>query len=306
MSATSPEEELERRIAAGEPAAIREFWSELPASDGTRLFSRLTPEEQEQVLAALTAEEAAQLLSELPLALSTATVENLPPDVAAQILDRLPSDEQTDVLTQLEPEQAEAVLSHMAPAEVADVHYLRQYPADSAGGLMVTEYLAYPHTTRAAEVVHDLRSHAERYAQFHVQYVYVVSPEGTLLGVVRLRDLLFLPDDALLEAAVLPEPATVRVDAGLDELEAFFETYGFLAAPVVDEQNRLLGVVTRADLEDAVMERAEQTFLRFSGLVAGEEFRTLPLRTRVFGRLAWLSVTLLLSGVAATVVAFFL
>ncbi len=305
MNVPSQTEQLRALAAKAQSEKLQEFLGGLSSSEALHAFSRLTVDEQAQVLAVLTPDDAAHLLHEMPLALSAATVENLAPAVAAPILDCLPSDEQTDVLTHLEPHQAEAVLSYMAPDEAADVNRLRHYPSDTAGGLMVTEYLAYPHAARAAEVVHDLRTHAEQYAQFHVQYVYVVAPTGELLGVARLRDLMFLPDEAPLQAALLLQPATVRANAGLDDLKGFFEHYDFLAAPVVDEDNRLLGVVTRGDVEDAAVERAEQVFLRFSGIVAGEEFRTMPLRARVFGRLAWLGVTLLLNFVAASVVALF-
>jgi magnesium transporter len=155
------------------------------------------------------------------------------------------------------------------------------------------------------DVLSDLRARAKEYGHYQVQYAYVTSEQGALIGVVRLRDLLFHSDHQTLGAIALPEPVAARVDAGVDELRGFFERCHFLAAPVVDAEGRLLGVVTRADVEEAAVDRAEQKFLRFSGIVLGEEFRTMPLAARVGGRLAWLAMTLLLSFVAASVVGLF-
>jgi magnesium transporter len=232
-------------------------------------------------------------------------LEELDPKTAATILDRLPSDEQTDLLTHLNSDQAEAVLARMAPDEAADVNLLRRFPADTAGGLMATEFLAYPATALVGDVLADLRTNAERYARYPVQYTYVVSPDGELIGVAPLRDLLFCLDQQPLQAVARPDPAAVRVDAGLNDLKSFFERRHFLAAPVVDANHRLLGVVTREDVDEAIADRADQTFLRFSGIVLGEEFRTMPLAARVGGRLAWLAMTMLLSFVAASVVGLF-
>lgn len=305
MPEQSPTESLQTLIAEANTDGIREFLRLLPPTEAPHLLSRLSAEAQTRVLAALDPEEAAQLVQELPLVLSTTMLESLEPAPAAAIIDHLPSDEQTDVLTHLDPQQSEAVLAHMAPEEVADVKRLRDYPADTAGGLMVTEYLTYPVTAAVSEVLKDLRAHTGRYAQYRVQYAYVVSPTGELLGVAPLRDLLFRSDDESLQAAFKPHPSTVRADARLDDLVRFFDHHDYLAAPVVDEGGRIIGVVTRADVEEAAVDRAEQSLLRFSGIIGGEEFRTMPFKARVSGRLAWLGVTLMLSFVAASVVGLF-
>jgi magnesium transporter len=305
MTSPSPTDQLRALLAEPQIEALREFLQQLPAEEGMRVVSRLDNHEQAQLLALLPPDETARLVYDMPQALAVDMLEQLPaPDIAA-ILDRLPSDVQTDLLVELDTPLADDVLGQMAPGEAADVKRLRGYSNDTAGGLMVTEYLAYPETARVGEVLDDLRTHAQRYAEYEVQYVYVVSRRGDLRGVARLRDLLFLPDHTLLNAAVLPNPAAVRADAHVDELRTFFDQHGYVAAPVVDDTHRLVGVVTRAIVEEAAMDRAERSFQRFSGIVAGEEFRSMPLRERVAGRMAWLAVTLLLNLLAASVVGLF-
>jgi magnesium transporter len=305
MTNPSPIEQLRALLPEADAGAIHAFLANLPPSETPHVLSRLSDDEQTQVLAALPPEEAARLVEELPLSLAATMLHDVSPVAAAAILDRLPSDEQTDLLAHLDAEQSAAVLAQMAPEEAADVHRLRDYPPETAGGLMVTEYLAYPDTALVGEVLADLRTHADRYAQYPVQYAYGVSPQGKLSGVVRLRDLLFSGDKQPLRAVLQSQPAAARVDAGLSELRAFFERHRFLAAPILDGEGRLVGVVSQSDVEEAAAEQAEHRFLRLSGIVSGEEFRTMPLATRVAGRLAWLAVTMLLSFLAASVVGLF-
>lgn len=169
---------------------------------------------------------------------------------------------------------------------------------------MATEFLAYPASTSVAEVVSDLRARAEEYSRYSVQYVYVVD-EGQLVGVVRLRDLLFHSDQALLKNLPLGKAITVSVETSLTELRDFFKRNTFFAAPVIDKEEHLIGVVTRADFDEATADQASKAFLRFSGIVFGEEFRSMSLLNRVSGRLAWLVTTLLLSFSAASVVGLF-
>ena len=97
----------------------------------------------------------------------------LPPEAAAAIVDVMESDHQADILERLDEEDAQAILIEMDPAEAEEVRRLVQYPSDTAGGLMITEYLAHPTSRRIDEVLADLRDNAERYAKYDVQYVYV-------------------------------------------------------------------------------------------------------------------------------------
>ena len=98
-----------------------------------------------------------------------------------------------DLLGELDPEQAEAILANLAPEVAEGTRRLAEYPPETAGGLMTTEYLAYPEDARVEDIIADLRRHAERYSRYQVQYAYLTSPAGKLVGVLRLRDLLLSP-----------------------------------------------------------------------------------------------------------------
>jgi magnesium transporter len=168
---------------------------------------------------------------------------------------------------------------------------------------MITEYLTYPDSARVVDVIDDLRTHAEQYARYDVQYAYVTSQTGTLVGVLQLRDLLLSAAATPVTTLMIPHPLHVRADTPLEALEQFFDRHTFFGVPVVDEADRLIGVIRRADVEEAVGHRADQTLLKVSGIVGGEELRNMPLLGRSLRRLSWLSINIVLNLLAASVIA---
>jgi magnesium transporter len=103
---------------------------------------------------------------------------------------------------------------------------------------------------------------------------------------------------------MIPKPLSVRDTASLEMLQRFFDRHSLFGVPAVDENGRLVGVVRTADVEQAAAERSSRSFLKFMGIVGGEELRSMPLRVRSLRRLSWLSVNILLNIVAASVIAF--
>ncbi len=136
-----------------------------------------------------------------------------------------------------------------------------------------------------------------------MQYVYVVSDKGNLVGVVRLRDLVLSPGSTPLAAIQIPNPISVSVDAPLEELEQVFDRHMFFGVPVVDNFGKMVGVVERADVEEAHGEVAERAFLRFGGIVGGDELRSMSLTSRTLRRLSFLSPNIFLNMIAASVIA---
>lgn len=300
-----PWEELEEVLKAEDHERLLETLSGLTPAETARALSRLSEADQSLVLTLLEPEEAADLLEELPNTQAVGLLEELEPSEAAAIINALPSDEQTDLLGQLRAAEASVILDGMEPAEAADVRLLRQFAPDTAGGLMITEYLAYADSASVEDVLDDLREHAEQYAAYEVQYAYVVDQAKRLLGVLRLRDLLLSPKSRAVTTLMIPEPVQVQTDASLDELHQFFERHDFFGAPVTDTAGQLLGVVRRTDVQEALGDQADQTFLKASGIVGGEEFREMPLSLRAFRRLSWLSINIVLNLLAASVIAFY-
>jgi magnesium transporter len=308
MSSTTdgrPWEELRRRLAGGGAAeAVTELLDALPAGEAARTMSRLGGDEQRRVFELLEPADAAQLVEQMADVQAAEMLDDLAPGVAAAIVHELDSDDQTDLLASLAADDVEAILAELPPEEAASVRILADYPAEVAGGLMMTEYLAYHHDATVAEVADDLRRNAEVYADYAVQYVYAVDRGGRLRGVVPLRDLLLGKPRSRLGEIMIASPVSVLDGCGLAELEDLFDRQGFVAVPVVDSADRLLGVVRRSAVEEALAERADSDYRKSLGIVGGEELRTMPLLKRSSRRLSWLSVNILLNVLAASVIAY--
>jgi magnesium transporter len=219
----------------------------------------------------------------------------------------LDSDEQVDVLNELDDDDVAAILDKMDPEEADDVRERVKYSPDTAGGLMITEYLSFPKDTKVADVLADLRAHVEDYQEYDVRYIYVVESRSRpkLKGVVRLKDIVLSPGNATLMSLRLLEAKSVPVVADLDDLEHFFDRYDFSATPVVDWEGNMVGTVLLSDVQEAVGERADKTFMRFGGIITGEELRTMPTVQRALRRLAFLLPVFLLSLASASVIGLF-
>ena len=298
-------EKLQRLVEEPDGAGAGAFLDALPHGDAALAVSRLPEEHQTQLLTSLDPQQAADLIEQVPDVQAVEIIERLDPQAAAAIVDALPSDEQADLLGDLEQDDAEAILCCMAPEEARDARELVQYADDIAGGLMVKEFLSYRDDDTVADVLADMRANAETYQDYDVQYAYIVTPDGELVGVLQLRDLLLAAPDHTMRSLMLESPLTIPVASPLDELRATFDRYQYYGMPVVDEAGALVGVIQRADVEEALVDRSENDHLKSQGIVGGEELRTMPLLLRSRRRLAWLSVNVVLNIAAASVIAFY-
>ncbi len=297
------EEALASALATGDAARLREALARIPPEEAPRVLSRLLDADRARVFALLPADETARIARGLEDAVVADTIGDLSPERAADIVEELPSGERVDVLAEMPAAEAEAIVERLPPEDARDVRELRRHSPDTAGGVMGTEVLAFPESSLVDDVVRDLRARAEEVARYEIQYAYVVSPPGPLVGVLRLRDLLLSSPQTPISGLMVRDPLRVRADAPLSEVKAVFDRSSLLGLPVVDDAGRLLGVVSRSELDRAREEEAGTMFLRASGVVGGEELRSLPLRPRVARRLSWLSVNILLNVLAASVIA---
>lgn len=291
--------------AAGDREGVAGELDALSETDRVHAFGRLSAEGRAVVLSLLDPERAAALLESVPDVHAGEAVRELPPAAAADILAELPSDEGADLLGQLEVDAAEAILAESEPDVARSVRSLLQHGPDTAGGRMVTEFVAVPESGTAQDVVEHMRQEVERYADYAVQYVYVVGPGGRLRGVLPLRDLLLARRGRPIASMVIRDPVSVRVSTPLEEVFEVFESYDFVGVPVVDGDGVLAGVLLREDVDEARVDRADAEALKARGIVGGEELRSLPLLLRSRRRLAWLSINIALNVVAASVIALY-
>jgi len=298
-----PWEMLEHLVDLGQAQEVEAFLESLPPGETAHTIVRMGEDKRTKLLELLPAEPAAFLIEALSLVHAADMIEELPAERAAAIVDEMDSDEQTDLLAELHENDAEAILEQMSPEEAQDVRRLSRYGPDTAGGIMITEFLSYSDHLTIDDVISDLRRGAHEY---DVQYLYIIGTDsGQLCGVARLRELVLGDGSMSIKSIILSKTHRIQVSATLDDMEDFFDRHEFLAAPVVDEDDRLVGVVRRANVEEALGERADKAMLRIGGIIGGEELRTMAMAPRALRRLAFLIPNIGLNLIAVSVIALY-
>ena len=272
-------------IESLQPADQADLVEELSDIDQLAILSQLHPADSADVLEEMKDEEAAALAELLPVA-----------DLAG-ILDEMEADEAADVLGDLPPERAAEALREMD--EPDEVISLLQYPDDTAGGLMTPAIVTLRRDWRAQEALAELRRVGPDADSAY--YLFVTNEAGVLQGVVGLRDLAVALPETVVEALMDPDVVSVPVMADQELCARTLSRYGFLALPVVDEGERLVGVITADDLIEVAEVEATEDMYRMVG-ISGEERVFGPLWPSVFKRLPWLAINMLTLFVAITVV----
>ena len=293
---------LRQYLEQDDRRGLNDYLSALTGEESLRAMSRLEPEEQQLIMARVSPESAADFIEYIPNEPAADLLGELSPEVAASIVSELDSDDAADVLAELDQEDLEEILRFMDERDAGEARQLLAYDDDVAGGLMMTEYFSYPKAFRAGAVLQDLARREEEYELHNVHYIYVTGRGKKLHGVVLIRDIVFAAPGVRLEEIARPA-VTVRDTTPLDELENLFDEKSFTAVPVVDEENRMLGVVRRRAVYDAVAERAESEHMKSQGIMGGEELRSMPTQLRSRRRLSWLSINIVLNLIAASVIA---
>ncbi len=298
-----PWEKLVDLMEADQPEQVRDYLQSMNTEDIVLSISRLEKKEQLLLLTLLSPEDAAVLLDDIPEYHAAEIMEDMEASKAAAIFNELDSDDQADLLIEMDEEEAEAIISQMQPDEAENVRRLIKYDPDTAGGMMITEFLSFDEGRNVGSVVQQLRDNAAEYEDYNLQYIYVTS-HGRLEGVLQMRDLLLATLDTELSKIVHSDVISVKDTDTLQDLINFVNDYDFYGAPVLNDDGVLLGVVLRRDILEAKSELANIELLETQGIVGGEELRTMPVLLRSRRRLSWLSVNILLNVLAASVIAF--
>ncbi|NJN42422.1 MAG: magnesium transporter [Flammeovirgaceae bacterium] len=283
---------------------LQEYLKSMKTVDLVVTISHLDRDDQLHLLSLLSPEDAAEVLEDIPEYQAADIMEDMEADKAAAIFNELDSDNQADLLTEMEDEEAEAIIAKMEPDEAESARKLIQYDEDTAGGIMVTEFMWFHEYRTVSFVVQQLRDNPEEYEDLNIRYIYVTSGEK-LVGILQMRDLLLAKPDTVLSEIVHRDIISVKDSEKLNGLIDLFNEYDFYGIPVLDETGILLGVVQRRDVLEAKSERENIQLMETQGIVGGEELRTMPLLLRSRRRLSWLTVNIFLNVLAASVIAFY-
>jgi magnesium transporter len=290
---------LQEAIDASDNQQLADIVEAISSQEALRQVSLMDADEREGLMNMLTPETAAELIEEAPGELAVAMLEGLDFAVAAKIMEELHTDTQADIVQDLEASDSEAILAEMTPESAESLRMLSQYDPDTAGGLMELETFSFRFDETVGTVLNRVITMDDTFERFRGQHPYIIDAAGKLIGVVSLRDLL-RSRRAVLLADIMHVPISVRPETSQDELVDLFDENPFLGIPVVDHEGILLGVVSRLELAEAELERAEHDSLARQQV--GDELRSMPTWLRSRRRLMWLSSNIVLNIIAASVI----
>lgn len=257
----NPSYKTYKELASGAlPADIAEALKALSAEDARRLMTTLPNE------------LSADVFQELDVPLQLELFDVMGSDKAADILSEMESDDAADLISELDKEDAQDILSKL-DEDADDVKDLLKYEEDSSGGIMATEFVALNvnwDVNRAFEELRALAPDADK-----AYYVYVTDDWDHLVGVLSLRDLVMADRTDIISDLMNRNVLSVKADSDQEDAAHIFKKYGFLSLPVVDDQNKLTGIISANDIIHVLEEETTEDIHKMSA--------TLPLEDTYLG-----------------------
>src|SRR3954468_7062626 len=274
------------------PADLAQVFAELGEKDRATSFS---------LLAERNSKLAMEALSELGPEGGAALLADRSPEEIARLLHDLPSDDAAAIIDNLPEALSAPVLELIGKRPGDEVGELLEYDEQTAGRIMNPKVFALSEDMTAGEAIITLQGSRDVEMVF---YLYVIDVRRHLVGVISLRRLLLVPPPTPLKRIMTTDLTSVRTDTDQEEVARLVASYNLLAIPVVDEENKLVGVITVDDVIDVIKDEATEDVYRLAG-VTGDDRVFTPAKESLRKRLPWLLVNLGTAFLAASVVGLF-
>jgi magnesium transporter len=295
---------VKRLLRIGATANLLNLLQKQHPADLAQIFTELQDKEREAaftVLADRNGRLAMEAVSELGPEAGAPLLATRPAEEIAKLAQDIPSDDAAALIDHLPEELSAAVLHLMRPKESGVVENLLEYAERTAGRIMNPNVFALTEDITAGEAITEIQSSRDVEMVF---YLYVVDERRHLVGVVSLRRLLLVSPETPLKRIMTADIVSARVDVDQEEVARQVAAYNLLAIPVVDAENKLVGIITVDDVIDVIKDEATEDIYRLAG-VAGDERAFTPAAESLRKRLPWLGINLLTAFLAAAVVGLF-
>lgn len=294
--------QIEDALENNDVKAALEMLAALRAPDQAEIFYELEDEDRMALLPQMAPSDSADLLEELDEREAADLVNALDSESAIRIIDEMEPDEAADLLGDIDQSHAEAILSGLENPE--EILPLLLHKDDSAGGLMTSDFIVLRRKMRAADATHILRT--LKPDSESIYYLFIVDRYDVLSGVVSLRELITADPDTLLEDIMNTEVIAVQAGTDQEEVARLISKYDLMAMPVVDEENKMIGVITIDDVIDAIEEETTEDFQRMGATLPLDEpyLNIGPLRIAK-KRIGWLMLLFVTGSLTGTVMRMF-
>ena len=277
---------VKRLLRRGASSRLRKIVKKTHGADLSILFRDLSLQDQRLLFEMIDdVEQKGILFSELDEDIFVEFIDGMEPDEVVAILEAMPNDDVADLLNQLPEETASGLLRRMKKEGSDEVEDLMRFEDDTAGGIMNPDFIALNQEITAKAAIEQIQ---KEFADVEMPfYLYAVDEYGNLVGVCSLRQLVVVKPHTPLKAFMTTDVLSVQTHMDQEEVAKLVARYDILAVPVVDDSNRLVGIVTVDDVIDIFREEATEDILKMAGV--GEEFvetKSILKSTRI--RLPWL------------------
>jgi magnesium transporter len=293
-------ERLHAYLDGQDIAGAIDYLRTLHPADSAELLAELETEQQGAIVERLHATELADVFEQLDEEDMAGVAQHLDVGMLADVLDEMEPDMAADLLGELEPDQAAEVLEQME--EPSDVAALMTYPPDTAGGIMTAAPSSLRRFWTVSESIRFLRKHYAEEEDFYT--LYVLDRHARLIGLVDLKALILAEPEQTIEEIMDRSVISVRAAADQEEVAQLLQRYDLVSLPVVDEEERLIGIVMIDDVVDVIEEEATEDIYRLAQMSSDSEIYS-PIPEAVRNRLPWLVVNLGTAFLASSVVAMF-
>ena len=295
-------EEIARAIHAAEVPLLRAVVAELHEADLGDLIGALEGDDRVSLVELTGADFDFSALNEVDDAVREGILEELEPETVAEGVRELESDDAVELLEALGEQEQEEILEKLPPTERVAIERSLEYPENSAGRRMQTEFIAVPPDWTAGQAIDYMRDTPDLPARFYE--IYAVDSVQHLQGAVPLDALLRSRRPVPLSDLIEEDRRRVSVTDEQGEVARLFEKYNLVAAPVVDTEDRLVGVITIDDVVDVIEEEADEDLKALGGVTSDEELSD-NVWTIARGRFNWLLVNLATAFLASSVLGLF-
>jgi magnesium transporter len=288
-------------VDAGDDETARKLVAPLHPADVADLIELAARDEREGLVKALAGIVSPDVLAEMNEFVRDDLLDELEPQQVADIAGQLETDDAVALIEDLDRDEQQAVLSAMEPDDRAAVEEALSYPEESAGRLMQRDLCAVPEHWKVGQIIDYLRSTEDLPTDFWE--VFVVNASHHPVGTCKLSTILRTPRNTPVSEVMVREQTLIDVDMDQEDVALRFQKYALVSAAVVDDDGRLVGMITVDDIVHIIQEEAGEDVLLLSG--AGEGDINEPVRFTVRRRLFWLVINLGTAILAASVVSLF-
>ena len=293
---------IDAAIEAGDTALLNSLLEPMHGADIADIIERLAPAERRAFLTLYSGEIDGEILSEIDDSIRDEVIEQLPPEVVAEAVREMDSDDVVDLVEDMDEPERQEILAALDATDRAAVQQSLAYPEYSAGRLMQSEVVTAPEHWTVGEAIAFLQSEDWLPEQFY--HIVLVDPRRHPIGYVTLGRLLASAHSTTLRDITEDSFRTISAFADEGDVAYVFNQYHLISAPVVDRDDRLVGVITIDDAMSVLDEEHEEDILRLAGVGDESSLNDSVMQT-ARQRVPWLATNILTAVAAASVIGLF-